>query len=437
MNLRLLPLALAAGFFIAGCSGARSVAPSPNGQGVQHHVIQNGKQPINWTQFADPLSGFGVNYTAVVGSDKNLYFGNSQGGLLQVQMSGKMKLIPVQYVCSGSSKCNYTTGYGSTVGKDKNFYFGGGDFDYNNNKYIVGVVTTKGAITFHDIPSGDYINYGGLTLGPDGNVWYIEQAHIAKITTTGTITEFAYPSGATSNPHGGVTSGPDGNVWFTEYANNIIGNINPTSKTIKEFSLSSQGLSCNPTSIITGADGNLYFVCNGSYLGQITTAGVAKVFFDAFGVSYFSQALQLGPDGNIWFANGYGNYISEFNPSNISFTTYVPPYGSGTTYEIVLGPDKNFWAQENDGKTNVYIPNPLTVSPASVTFSGTGLTQNITVTESGTAAWTAKSTSPGVCSVAQGNKANIFVVTSVGIGSTKITVADAIGNSFVVPCKVT
>jgi len=437
VNIRIASFVLAAGLAIAGCSGAHSVAPTPGSRGVQPHVIQNGKQPINWTQFTDPLSGYGTSYTAVAGPDKNMYFGNGQGGLLQVQMTGKMKLIPVQYTCNGTSTCTFYTGYGSTVGKDKNLYFGGTNFDYNSSKYVVGVVKTTGAITVHDIPSGDYVSNAGLTLGPDGNVWFIEQGHIGKITTAGNVSEVAYPSGTTNNSYGNITTGPDGNLWFTEYNTNIVGNINPTTKAITEYNLGSQGLGCNPSSIITGGDGNLYFVCSGQYIGQITTAGVAKVWYDAFNISYLPQALQNGPDGSIWFANGYSDYITEFNPSTISFTIYVPPsYAGGTVFQLVLGPDKNFWVQESDAKTDVFIPNPLTVSPSSVNFTGTGQTQNLTVTENGTAAWTAKSTSPGVCSVAQGNKANVFVATSVGAGTTKITIADAIGNSYVVSCKV-
>jgi len=436
VKIRISTPALVAALTIAGCSGTHSVASLPGAHGVQNHVVQNGKQPINWTQFNDP-SGFGPGYSVVVGSDKNVYFGNNQGGLLQVQMTGKTKFIPLTYTCNTGSQCNFTPGYGSTVGKDKNFYFGGTNFDGMNQKYVIGVATTKGATTVHDLPSGDNISSGGLTLGPDGNVWFIEQAHIGKITTTGTVSEFAYPSGAGSNSQGDITAGPDGNLWFTEYNSNIVGNINPTTKAIKEFNLSSQGLGCNPSSIITGGDGNLYFVCSGQYLAQMTTAGVAKVYFDAFGISYFSQALQLGPDGNVWFATGNGAYITSFNSAAIAFTTYVPPYSSGTVYQVVLGPDKNFWGQQNDNKIDVFIPNPLTVSPSSVTFTATGQAQNLTVTENGTSAWTATSASPGVCSVAQGNKANIFVLTANGLGSTKVTVKDAVSNSFVVTCKVT
>lgn len=437
MNIRIAALAAGLSLLVASCGGTHnSIMQSPSGGPVQNHVLQNGKAPINWTQFADPLQGFGINNSVFIGSDKNVYFGNTQGGLLQVQMTGKMKLITVQYTCSGSTKCNFTTGLGGTVGKDKNFYFGGTNFDSDTSKYVIGVVKTTGSATTHDIPSGDYSGNGGFSLGPDGNVWYTEQAHIAKINTAGTIAEFAYPSGATGNGLGSTTSGPDGNVWFTEYNNNIIGNINPTTKAITEFSLAAQGLSCNPSSIINGGDGNLYFVCGGQALGQITTAGVAKVWQAGFGVSYYPQSLQLGADGNIWFASASGAYINEFNPSVLAFTTYIPPYTSGTVYQIALGPDKNFWGQESDGKTDVFITLPLTVSPSSLNFSGTGQTSNLNVSEPNTPSWTATSTSPGVCSVAPGNKASVFVVTAAGVGTTKITVKDNVGNSFVVSCKV-
>jgi len=436
--IRIAVLAAGLSLFIAGCGGAHSIImpTTPSGHGVNNHVIQNGKTPINWTQFNDP-QGYTANYAVVAGPDKNVWFGNGAGGLMRVQMSGKMKLFPLQYNCNGGSACTFTTSYGVTVGKDHNFYIGGTNFDQNTNKYVIGVATTQAALTVHDIPSGDFSGTGGLSLGPDGNVWFTEQSHIAKINTTGTINEFAYPSGATSNSFGSTTPGPDGNVWFTEYNNAIVGFINPSTKAITEYNLSAQGFDCPPSSIVTGSDGNLYFSCGGNLLGQITPGGVAKVFSDSFGISVEPSALAIGPDGDIWFATGNGDYISKFDPTVLAFTVYIPPYGSSTFYQIALGPDNNFWAAESDDKTDVFITSPLTVSPASITFTATGQTQDLTVGENGVNAWTAKSASPGVCGVAQGGHANIFTVTAAGVGSTKITIKDAIGNSFVVPCKVT
>jgi virginiamycin B lyase len=66
-----------------------------------------------------------------------------------------------------------------------------------------------------------------ITAGPDGNLWFTEDAgnNIGRITTTGEITEFPIPT-PQSGPHG-IAVGPDGNLWFTEQTGNKIGRINP------------------------------------------------------------------------------------------------------------------------------------------------------------------------------------------------------------------
>ena len=63
--------------------------------------------------------------------------------------------------------------------------------------------------------------------GPDGNLWFTEDAgnNIGRITPAGEITEFPLPTPG-SGP-AGITVGPDGNLWFTEQIGNKIGRINP------------------------------------------------------------------------------------------------------------------------------------------------------------------------------------------------------------------
>jgi streptogramin lyase len=47
------------------------------------------------------------------------------------------------------------------------------------------------------------------------------------------ITEFSLPSGSGLFGYpGGITTGPDGNLWFTEMGANAIGMINPTTHAI-------------------------------------------------------------------------------------------------------------------------------------------------------------------------------------------------------------
>jgi virginiamycin B lyase len=110
-----------------------------------------------------------------------------------------------------------------------------------------------------------------ITSGPDGNLWFTEQAgnQIGRITTSGTVTEFPIPT-ANSQPVG-ITSGPDGNLWFTEQAGNQIGRIT-TSGAITQYPTSPVSLMANaePSDIVEGPDGNLWFTeTNVSQIGAL------------------------------------------------------------------------------------------------------------------------------------------------------------------------
>ena len=104
--------------------------------------------------------------------------------------------------------------------------------------------TTKRTTTTHTLPMAVQTEYSlltasseplGITAGPDGNLWFVEQgvSKIGKITLSGTITE--YPTSGGSSPYG-ITAGPDGNLWFTEQGVNKIGKITP-SGTITEYAV--------------------------------------------------------------------------------------------------------------------------------------------------------------------------------------------------------
>lgn len=70
-------------------------------------------------------------------------------------------------------------------------------------------------VSYYPTPSGDFPSMG-FVLGPDGNVWFVESAHVGKITTAGTITEYPYPGGRVFNMNSEIAVGPDGNLWLTE-----------------------------------------------------------------------------------------------------------------------------------------------------------------------------------------------------------------------------
>jgi virginiamycin B lyase len=59
-------------------------------------------------------------------------------------------------------------------------------------------------------------NPSGVTTGPDGNLWFTENAgnKVARATSNGSITEFSVPTEG-SHP-ADIATGPDGNLWVTE-----------------------------------------------------------------------------------------------------------------------------------------------------------------------------------------------------------------------------
>jgi virginiamycin B lyase len=93
-----------------------------------------------------------------------------------------------------------------------------------------------------------------IVQGPDGALWFGDPTNgddgqIGRITTAGSIEEFATSAGAY-----GVAVGPDGAIWFTEPSINHVGRIDPTTHTIVEFPTHGDG----PYGITLGPDGALY-----------------------------------------------------------------------------------------------------------------------------------------------------------------------------------
>ena len=70
---------------------------------------------------------------------------------------------------------------------------------------------------------------GGITLGPDGNVWFTDylQGLVGFITPGGVITEIAgpTPNSALNAITTGSTAGGAKVLWFTEPNPNLIGKV--------------------------------------------------------------------------------------------------------------------------------------------------------------------------------------------------------------------
>ena len=87
----------------------------------------------------------------------------------------------------------------------------------------------------------------------------------SALALSGKIREFAIPT-AGSVPLE-ITKGPDGAIWFTENATNNIGRISPTGK-IREYPIPTAN--SGPVAIAAGHDGTLWFTeSNANQIGQV------------------------------------------------------------------------------------------------------------------------------------------------------------------------
>jgi len=187
---------------------------------------------------------------------------------------------------------------GIVAGPDGNMWF----TDRTASK--IGKITMGGIITEYGPTSAMPIS---ISTGPGGNMFFTETcvcggafySKIGKITPGGTITEFAVFHADLRR--GGITAGPDGNLWFTEPYPGGISKIT-VNGTMTEYHGGTVGC-C----IVAGSDGNLWFTDNIG-LGRITPGGIIEY------PTGFAAGIAIGPDGNVWFTEPNANKIGKFTP---------------------------------------------------------------------------------------------------------------------------
>ncbi len=159
----------------------------------------------------------------------------------------------------------------------------------------------------------------GITVGPDGNLWFTESIanRIGRLAPTNDLNQrlTAFKEYDPPTPKSAplfITTGPDGNLWFTEFGANRIGRINPTTGAITEFPLPTPD--AQPISITTGPDGNLWFTeRHANSIGRITPSGAVKEypvptpFAGLYGIT-------AGPDGNLWFTENDRGKVGYIHP---------------------------------------------------------------------------------------------------------------------------
>jgi streptogramin lyase len=217
------------------------------------------------------------------------------------------------------------------------------------------------SVTSFSIPLTALVEPQGITLGPDGNLWFTESGAgaIGRMTATGALSQFTLPDVSTKSASSGagesspihpeaITAGPDSALWFTTDSS-LIGRIS-TDGTITEFAAS--GLGSTTSAIVAGPDGALWFTGTPGGIGRITTSGVVSEFAlpqippaagsaaGTAGTQALAIGIAVGPDGALWF----GGVPGEVGRITTAGVVTELPVGSGTTPDaITSGPDGALW----------------------------------------------------------------------------------------------
>lgn len=261
---------------------------------------------------------------------------------------------------------------GITSGPDGNLWVA------ERDAHKIARITPAGAVTEFALDEEP----DGIVAGSDGNLWFTEPVapkfapgrgigRIGRITVDGTITEFNTPR-QMGDPYAaaglGITLGPDGNIWFLESNSRRLASITPDGVVNHEYVMTC----CDIVDVTAGPDGNLWVFHNAGTVVQVTTDGVLTEF-PLPDVARPVDAT-LGPDGNFWFTDygtcdsaGVGDdYVWRLTPSGVA-TPFSLLHKLTCPTGITAGPDGNLWFTQRAGnlvgrmttsgeETDVHIP---------------------------------------------------------------------------------
>ena len=217
-------------------------------------------------------------------------------------------------------------------------------------------VDPAGNATFVGFPVGT--NYGagqvdGLTLGPNGNVWFsdhnTQNTGIGFVAPDLSVHRFIQSTAFNATPYYSIAFGSDGALWamargaFDRF--DLQGNL-----------LSSQALTNYlPLHFIENHDGNIWWTDAGTTTGFITPAGTITAFQEALGCSGCftgTRGFTAGPDGAVWQAENNLTRVSRVDAAG-TFSNFYLPAGSVGVNGVAARTDGKVWITAFDG--NVFL----------------------------------------------------------------------------------
>ncbi len=245
------------------------------------------------------------------------FAGTASGNISRTTSSGTTTAFTVVgKQCAYPPNCDAAVA-AMTLGPDGNLWFVGGQPGAGSSVFAID--TSANVVHEYDltIPNASLIDYfRSIVVGSDGALWFSDErgfnpTPFERITTTGNFSEFPAPQ-----PPGQLVAASDGNIWATEPFD-----VQP-----------------------------LYA---GEAIERTTTSGTVTQF--PVGIGFSPQYMAQAPDGSLWFTEAIeansvlmGGAVGHMNASGTLIQQYVlgnidPALANANPTRIVVGPDGAAW----------------------------------------------------------------------------------------------
>lgn len=315
-------IALAAGAIVMSGCGTTAL-PASSLPSAQSPVAQTAGM---WQLFADTDYPQGI----VLAKNGDMWVGN-----------GSLSTTLTRYTPAGKS-----TMFDVGLSPGELAFDGKGDIWFNvagGVEYQIVRVTPQMQVTHYTLSDNAY---SGITLGADGNIWFVEADHIGKITPDGKLTE--YPS-SENGGYAGIIWGTDNRVWFG--TSQSLASLDPKNGKITTYA--APYCDCGGDFAST-ADGTVWYMDDGQLVRYDPKTNASSTYPEPRRLHPYGAPgdLKLAPDGkSIWYgaqriANGRvaGGGFARFDLGTKKFTAFPAPAGYGWFWDVAFDKRGRVWA---------------------------------------------------------------------------------------------
>ncbi len=279
------------------------------------------------TSYPIPGNGF-LSTSIATGTDGSVWFGETQvtPGSSSVNMIFSM-------TTGGVATAHSTKGQPASIvlGEDGSILFSEASFSRTNlGNYIpggswIGRIDSSGNLTEYPVSAGELIG------GPDGAIWYTTGTGIARMTVDGTVTA-TYSIGSLTVTY--MIAGSDGAIWFSDAKDNLIARMTTTG-TITQYPLPTPNSS--PSALAATPDGAIWFT-EATGFGRLAFPSVSQLEVSS------SPSLLAGTVGTpftqmLTVAGGTPPYqwSSTAGPPPAGLTLFYNAGGAGSATATISG----------------------------------------------------------------------------------------------------